>query len=79
MEMIDVVIQDPNIHGGEPIFRGTRVPFKVLICTIVRPIRSWQWRWHGRNWIHMHYRMPMTSFSPNQFFQTSRTGKGRWP
>jgi len=40
MEMIDVVIQDPNIHGGEPIFRGTRVPFKVLICTIVRPIRS---------------------------------------
>lgn len=29
--MIDVIIQDPNIHGGEPIFRGTRVPFKILI------------------------------------------------
>jgi uncharacterized protein (DUF433 family) len=22
---------DPNILGGEPVFRGTRVPFKVLI------------------------------------------------
>jgi uncharacterized protein (DUF433 family) len=31
MEMIDVIIQDPKIHGGEPIFRGTRVPFKILI------------------------------------------------
>ena len=29
--MIGVIIKDPNILGGEPIFRGTRVPFKVLI------------------------------------------------
>jgi uncharacterized protein (DUF433 family) len=31
MEIADVVIKDPNILGGEPVFRGTRVPFKVLI------------------------------------------------
>lgn len=24
------VISNPNILGGEPVFRGTRVPFKVL-------------------------------------------------
>jgi uncharacterized protein (DUF433 family) len=24
------VIKDPDILGGEPVFRGTRVPFKVL-------------------------------------------------
>jgi uncharacterized protein (DUF433 family) len=29
--MAGVVIKDPNILGGEPVFRGTRVPFKVLI------------------------------------------------
>ena len=29
--MATVIIKDPNILGGEPIFRGTRVPFKVLI------------------------------------------------
>jgi len=26
----NVIIKDPNILGGEPVFRGTRVPFKVL-------------------------------------------------
>jgi uncharacterized protein (DUF433 family) len=26
-----VVVKDANIMGGEPVFRGTRVPFKVLI------------------------------------------------
>jgi uncharacterized protein (DUF433 family) len=26
-----VIIRDANILGGEPVFRGTRVPFKVLI------------------------------------------------
>ena len=31
MQMIGVIIKDPNILGGVPIFRGTRVPFKVLI------------------------------------------------
>jgi uncharacterized protein (DUF433 family) len=25
-----VIIKNPNILGGEPVFRGTRVPFKVL-------------------------------------------------
>ncbi len=27
---MSVIIKDPNILGGEPVFRGTRVPFKVL-------------------------------------------------
>ncbi len=25
------IIKDPNILGAEPVFRGTRVPFKILI------------------------------------------------
>jgi len=25
-----VIIKDPEIMGGEPVFRGTRVPFKIL-------------------------------------------------
>jgi uncharacterized protein (DUF433 family) len=25
------LIKDPQILGGEPVFRGTRVPFKILI------------------------------------------------
>lgn len=29
--MQGAVIKDPKILGGEPVFRGTRVPFKVLI------------------------------------------------
>ena len=29
--MHSVIIKDPNILGGEPVFRGTRVPFKILI------------------------------------------------
>ena len=28
--MPKVIVTDPNIMGGEPVFRGTRVPFKVL-------------------------------------------------
>jgi uncharacterized protein (DUF433 family) len=31
MKMTRVIIKDPNILGGEPVSRGTRVPFKVLI------------------------------------------------
>jgi len=27
----NVIIKDPNILGGEPVFSGTRVPCKVLI------------------------------------------------
>jgi uncharacterized protein (DUF433 family) len=26
-----VIVQDPEIHGGEPVFRGTRVPFQTLL------------------------------------------------
>jgi uncharacterized protein (DUF433 family) len=29
--MQNAIIRDQNILGGEPIFRGTRVPFQVLI------------------------------------------------
>ena len=28
--MKNVIIKHQNILGGEPVFRGTRVPFKVL-------------------------------------------------
>jgi len=28
--MSGVIIKDPNVLGGEPVFRGTRVPFKIL-------------------------------------------------
>ena len=27
----DIVIRDPDILGGTPVFRGTRVPFKNLV------------------------------------------------
>ena len=27
----DVIIRDPEILGGTPVFRGTRVPFKNLL------------------------------------------------
>jgi uncharacterized protein (DUF433 family) len=26
-----IIIKDRDILGGEPVFRGTRVPFKILI------------------------------------------------
>lgn len=29
--MIGVIVKNPNILGGEPVFHGTRVPFKVLM------------------------------------------------
>jgi uncharacterized protein (DUF433 family) len=29
--MHSVIVKDLNILGGEPVFRGTRVPFKILI------------------------------------------------
>ncbi len=28
--MANVIVKDPNVLGGEPVFSGTRVPFKVL-------------------------------------------------
>ena len=29
--MQSAIIRDSNILGGEPVFRGTRVPFNILI------------------------------------------------
>ncbi|HXP81030.1 MAG TPA: DUF433 domain-containing protein [Verrucomicrobiae bacterium] len=29
--MQHAIIRDQSILGGEPVFRGTRVPFKILI------------------------------------------------
>ena len=26
-----VIAHDPEIHSGEPVFRGTRVPFRTLL------------------------------------------------
>ena len=26
-----VIVQDPEIHSGEPVFRDTRVPFQALL------------------------------------------------
>ena len=31
MKPEQVINQDPEIHGGTPVFTGTRVPVKVLI------------------------------------------------
>lgn len=28
--MAGVITKDPEVLGGEPVFRGTRVPFKIL-------------------------------------------------
>jgi uncharacterized protein (DUF433 family) len=25
-----IIIKNPKIMGGEPVFRGTRIPFKIL-------------------------------------------------
>jgi len=30
-ESRSVIIQDPEILSGEPVFRGTRVPFQTLL------------------------------------------------
>jgi uncharacterized protein (DUF433 family) len=27
----DVIIRDPDVLGGTPVFRGTRVPFQTLL------------------------------------------------
>lgn len=31
MNIKQVIIQDPDIHGGVPVFAGTRVPIQSLI------------------------------------------------
>jgi uncharacterized protein (DUF433 family) len=28
---VDVIIKDPEILGGTPVFKGTRVPFQTLL------------------------------------------------
>ena len=28
--MVNAIVKNKNILGGEPVFRGTRVPFKAL-------------------------------------------------
>ncbi|HET9365473.1 MAG TPA: DUF433 domain-containing protein [Candidatus Angelobacter sp.] len=30
MTMLPIIVSDPEILSGEPVFRGTRVPFKTL-------------------------------------------------
>jgi uncharacterized protein (DUF433 family) len=32
--MAGIIIKDPEILGGELVFRGTRVPFKILIACL---------------------------------------------
>ena len=27
----NAIVKDPDILGGEPVFRGTRLPFQILI------------------------------------------------
>ncbi len=31
MKLEQVINQDPEIHGGTPVFKGTRVPVEALI------------------------------------------------
>ena len=33
-----VIIQDPEIHGGLPVFTGTRVPVKSVIFRTFNPL-----------------------------------------
>ena len=31
MQLDDIIVKDQDILGGTPVFRGTRVPFQVLL------------------------------------------------
>lgn len=31
MQPIQLIVKDPEILGGTPVFRGTRVPFQALL------------------------------------------------
>lgn len=31
MQSGDIIVKDPDILGGTPVFRGTRVPFQALL------------------------------------------------
>lgn len=47
MDVSDLVVRDPEIMGGEPCFRGTRVPVAVLFenladgLTVDEILESW--------------------------------------
>jgi uncharacterized protein (DUF433 family) len=47
MDVSDLVVRDPEIMGGEPCFRGTRVPVAVLFenladgLTVDEILASW--------------------------------------
>jgi len=46
-----VIVQDPEIHSGEPVFRGTRVPFRRYWITWKAEKRwtnSWSNSWSQR-------------------------------
>jgi uncharacterized protein (DUF433 family) len=34
MEMFDFIVRDPTICGGEPVFRGTRVPLRSVLASL---------------------------------------------
>jgi uncharacterized protein (DUF433 family) len=31
MQATDIIVKDPDILGGTPVFQGTRVPFQALL------------------------------------------------
>ena len=31
LPVTDIIVRDPDILGGTPVFRGTRVPFQALL------------------------------------------------
>jgi len=31
MQPVDIIVEDQDILGGTPVFRGTRVPFQALL------------------------------------------------
>jgi len=31
MQATDIILKDPDILGGTPVFRGTRVPYQALL------------------------------------------------
>jgi uncharacterized protein (DUF433 family) len=31
MQPTDIIVKDPDILGGTPVFQGTRVPFQALL------------------------------------------------
>ena len=46
MRSESVIVQDPDIHSGEPVFRGTRVPFLTLVV-IWKVEKHWTNSWNN--------------------------------